>query len=184
MRIVAGKYRSRKLVAPEGMNTRPTWDQVREAVFSSLGGSFTQGNFFDPFAGSGAFGFEALSRGYTKAILADRDPEAIMAIKQNKNSLKLNDECEIWLYDYHKSLKQAVRKELKFDLIYLDPPYELNKYEEILTLIEEGKLLNPQGRIVVESGKGLSYNYPGSLVKYKEATYGKAVINYFVEANQ
>lgn len=184
MRIVAGKYRSRKLIAPEGMNTRPTLDQVREAVFSSLGGSFTSGSFFDPFAGSGAFGFEALSRGFTYALLADRDQEAINVIKQNKHSLKLNEECEIWFYDYHKSLKQAQRKGLKFDLIYLDPPYELNKYEEILNLIEEDELLNPQGRIVVESAKGLSYNYPSSLIKYKEATYGKATVSYFVEANQ
>ncbi len=184
MRIVAGKFRSRKLVAPEGMNTRPTLDQVREAVFSSLGGYFSQGNFFDPFAGSGAFGFEALSRGFTKVILGDRDPLAINAIKQNKNSLKLGAECEIWFYDYHKSLKQAQRKKLKFDLIYLDPPYELNKNEEILDLIIEAGILNSQGRIVVESGKGLSYNYPSSLIKYKEAAYGKAVVSYFVEANQ
>ena len=178
MRITAGKFRSRKLISPEGESTRPTQDQVKEAVFSHLGGMFDQGAVLDLFAGSGAIGFEALSRGMKEAVLNDHDPSAVRAMRANKEKLGLGDEVTILNYDYNKALKLLSKKEKSFDLIYLDPPYALNAYDKAMRMIKEGNLLRENGILVAESAKDTEITAEGWDC-YKEAKYGVALIRYY-----
>ena len=180
MRIVAGKYRSRKLKAVEGLSTRPTADRIKEAVYSSLGTYFGGAMMLDLFAGSGNIGLEALSRGMDKVVFVDSDSKAIAVIKENVACLKVENECEIWKMDYKNALAKCVDENLKFRLIYLDPPYDYNKLADILLWIEQYELLDYNGVVVVENRKEDEYQSEyQKLQLYKEASYGITKIRYF-----
>lgn len=178
MRIVAGVHRSRKLKTLEGNDTRPTLDKIKEAIFSSIGPYFTDGNMLDLFAGSGSMGLESISRGMTQAYFSDCNKEAIEVIQNNVKSLKEEDRCIIKQLDYKQMLKEY--KDMSFSFIFIDPPYALNVHDNILVFIEANHMLSEDGVVVVESDKDtnllLSYQ---SLKKVKEKVYGKTKITYY-----
>lgn len=183
MRIIAGEFRSRKLNTLPGNNTRPTLDKVKEAVFSSLGGSFQEGEMLDLFAGSGGVGLESLSRGIKKAYFCDVNREAIKVIESNIKALKVENRSFVYCANY-KSMLQKMKNH-QFSLIYLDPPYALKVIDEILMFIDENDMLDPYGSIVVESAKEDVYKERyGSLVKRKEKEYGISRITYFEKESQ
>ena len=177
MLIVAGVQRSRKLETLEGDNTRPTLDKVKEAVFSSLGGKFYEGSILDLFGGCGSIALEAISRGMEKAVIVDNNYDAVQVIRRNVASLKEEDKVSVWKLDYKKAIKRCEEENLKFDLIYLDPPYRKGWYNEILQRITESSLLKEDGRIVCESLKEEVLDAKG-LVVYKEAVYGIMKVSY------
>ena len=117
MRIIAGEFASRKLLTREGMETRPTLDKVKEAVFSSLGTYFDGGTVLDLYAGSGAIGLEALSRGMRKAIFVDSSRDAIRVIKENVNALKVNDRCRILNMKAQAALEILQEEDITADLL-------------------------------------------------------------------
>ena len=151
MRIIAGKYRSRKLVTLEGLATRPTLDQTKEAIFSSLGNYLPDFTVLDVFGGSGALSLESLSRGASKAYIIDNNIEAIDIIKKNKEALRVQDELVI----YHGSYEQILRKltHIKFDVIFLDPPFRMKVIDELIEFIIEHNMLKDDGYIVAEYPK-------------------------------
>jgi 16S rRNA (guanine966-N2)-methyltransferase len=131
MRIIAGEFRSRTLVAPKGTATRPTTDRARESLFNVLNNliSFDGIRVLDLYAGSGAFSFEALSRGAKHATLVERDRHAIIAIDANAKSLNVKDYVSV----FHSDALQFLRKQTRqFDLIFADAPYEDEHSRELL----------------------------------------------------
>ena len=180
MRIIAGTHRSRRFDAPQGRNTRPTLDKVREAVFSSLGGFFDGGNVLDLYAGSGAIGFEALSRGKEHAVFADSDRHAVQVIRANASLLGLEERCTIYPMKAEKViglLKEAGRK---FDLVYLDPPYRRQENEAMVEKLCEADVLTEDAVVVIESLKEEQFSERiADLVRYKEAVYGISRISYY-----
>lgn len=173
MRIVAGIYKNKNIVAPSGEHTRPTSDKTRESIFNIIAPYIVDSNVLDIFSGSGALGLEALSRGAKKVTLIDNDINAINCIKENINNLKANDKVKVIQDDYKviKSLNE------KFDVILFDPPYKLEVFDEIFNLIKEHSLLNEYGVIVYESNKenSLTGEYDG--FKLKVYKYGIAFVN-------
>ena len=137
MRIVAGKHKNRNLVAPNGLNTRPTSDKTRESIFNIISPYIYESNVLDIFAGSGALAIEALSRGAKKITLIDSDENAIKAIKENINNIKENDKANI-IYDDYKIISSLNER---YDIILLDPPYKLDVFDEIFEYIINGNLL-------------------------------------------
>ncbi|MDB6081467.1 MAG: hypothetical protein JWO53_739, partial [Chlamydiia bacterium] len=123
MHIIAGSFRHRKLVAPQGDKTRPTSSRLRETVFNICQGSIENTNFLDICAGSGAMGLEALSRGAKSAIFIDNNQQAIRAISKNISLCGVEKLTEIIYKDALGALKQLEQSNHKFDLCYLDPPY-------------------------------------------------------------
>jgi 16S rRNA (guanine966-N2)-methyltransferase len=121
MRVVAGIYGGRRLVAPAGSVTRPTSDRVREALFSVLGGSVRDARVLDLFAGSGALGIEALSRGAAAAVFVERAPKAIAAIRANLDALGI--EGDVRRMEARAALRAASTRGEAYDLVFLDPPY-------------------------------------------------------------
>ena len=131
MRIIAGEFRSRILVTPKGSATRPTTDRARESLFNVLNNlvSFDGIRVLDLYAGSGAFAFEALSRGAKHATLVERDRHAIIAIDANAKSLNVKDRVSV----FHSDVLAFLRKEPKqFDLIFADAPYDDEHSRELL----------------------------------------------------
>ena len=177
MRIVAGKFRSLKLESVDGMNTRPTADRIKEAVFSSIGPYFYGGKMLDCYAGSGNIGLEALSRGIDEVDGFEIDEKACACIKKNIQKLKVEKQ-----YHLHKKDILSHIQELKgpYDLIYIDPPYAKQQNEKLMEMISKHQLLSDEGILVVESLKeDLFKEQIGDLKLYKIANYGITKISYY-----
>lgn len=180
MRIVAGKFSSRKLKTLEGTSTRPTLDKVKEAVFSSLGGFFDGGTFLDLYAGSGAIGLEAISRGVDHAYFVERLFPASKIIHENIHLLHCENQSTVLKMSAIQALEEFSSQGLKFDFVYLDPPYALQENEKIMRILEEKSLLNEYAKVIVESLKEDCFpNQIGNLINYKEAIYGITKITYY-----
>lgn len=171
IRIVAGKYRHRTLKFPSLETTRPTKDMVREALFSSLGEKTINASILDLFSGSGSLAIEAISRGAKKGICVDKDEISAKTIKDNVRTLGI-DNISIINDDYKNVISNLNEK---FDIIFLDPPYKMDVYQEILDQVMSLNLLNDFGIIVMESDHELSLinSYSFKLKTYK---YGKSYI--------
>ncbi|TMN23476.1 16S rRNA (guanine(966)-N(2))-methyltransferase RsmD [Lentibacillus cibarius] len=150
MRVVSGLHRGRQLKSVPGKIARPTTDKVKEAIFQVLGPYFRQGACLDLFAGSGALGIEALSRGMEKAIFVDKHPKAIHTINENIRMLQLENNVEIFKSDAFNALNGAAKRGLQFDLILLDPPYYKVNYAKLLGKVTELDLLHDDGMIFCE----------------------------------
>ena len=173
MRIVGGKYRHRLIVYPDdATHTRPTKDRVREAIFSAVG-DITNYNVLDLYAGSGAMGIEALSRGASHCVFVDNSVIAIKTIKENVTNLKIpNEEYEIIK---NRDLIALDLLKQKFDLIILDPPYEEGQYEMIVDLLKQKDLLSENAIIVMEANRPIileNIDYK----KNKEYHYGEIMV--------
>jgi 16S rRNA (guanine(966)-N(2))-methyltransferase RsmD len=151
MRVVAGTYGGRRLVAPAGSETRPTSDRVREALFSVLGTTVHDARVLDLFAGSGALGIEALSRGARSAVFVDSSRKAIQAVKANLEALGL--EADVWPVAARAALRTASSRSEAYDLVFLDPPYR--RAAELGRELSEGlaAVLAPGARVVTESDR-------------------------------
>jgi len=157
MRIVGGKYRHRLIIYPDDMeHTRPTKDRIREAIFSALG-DITNSNALDLYAGSGAMGLEALSRCASKCAFVDVSPIAIKTIKGNLDNLKITSEEYILIKDKDiNALERFKTLNEKFDLVFLDPPYEQGQYQQIVDLLLSKDLLSEHAIIVIEANRDVS----------------------------
>lgn len=148
MRVIAGIHKSKALESLEGRTTRPTMDKVKEGIFNSL--QEISGVGLDLFAGSGALGIEALSRGMDKMIFIDQNFKAFKVIKHNLKSLELEDQAEVYKNNAARALKILAKREMQFDVIFLDPPYEKGLIDEVLEAIASFDLLKESGIIVCE----------------------------------
>ena len=172
MRIIAGQWRGRTLAAPAGSRTRPTSDRAREGLFSMLTsrlGSFEGLAVADLFAGSGALGLEALSRGAAHCIFIDNDREAIAALKRNVAALDAEARTEI----RQQPAESAPPPDRPFDLVFLDPPYGLGLAEQALTHVANAQWLAPGALVSVETGERLAA-IPETLEVETERRFGKA----------
>ena len=132
MRVIAGEFRSRPLQAPRGMATRPTSDKLRETLFNVLGPRVVGSKFVDLYAGSGAVGIEAISRGAEFVWFAEKAPPAVAAIRGNLRALKVPGEYAIEDRGVARLLSELVKSARAVDLVFLDPPYEAaDEYRQI-----------------------------------------------------
>ena len=156
MRIIAGKYGSRKLITLEGLATRPTLDQTKEAIFSSLGGYINDFVILDVFGGSGALSLESISRGAK---------EAYIIIKKSAENLGVGQELHVYLGDYKKILERLNNK--KFDIVFLDPPFRMKVIDELCQYLIENDMISEGGYIVAEYPKEdiVEQDYEGYRIK-------------------
>ena len=177
MRVIAGTARGVRLaVVPEGV--RPTGDRVREAVFNSLGQFFEGGDALDLYAGTGALGIEALSRGIGRAVFVERDRAARKAILENLKKTGFGGRAEVVPGDVRRAVGRLAGEGRRFDLIFADPPYRIGRSEVGGILDRLGALLVPGGRVVIEGGeappeglfgrKGSTRRYGGTFVTVLE----------------
>jgi 16S rRNA (guanine966-N2)-methyltransferase len=164
VRVVAGEFRGRRLAAPRGVRTRPTADRVREALFSMLG-DVTGARVLDLYAGSGALGIEALSRGAESAVFVERDARAADVIDRNLSSLGLDEQVV-----RQDALRFLARAEGMFDLVFCDPPYDSAPRLAGALTERLPALTSETARIVTESDKRMPLELPFRLLT--ERTYG------------
>ena len=152
MRIITGKARGVKLLTLDGLDTRPTSERSKEAIFSMLQFEIQDKIVLDLFAGSGQMGLEALSRGASRVYLVDRGRGACDIIKKNIEKSRLTDGCIALCEDSLSFLKKQSGVE-KFDIVFLDPPYATNLINDALDLLAEKNLINEAAYIVCESDR-------------------------------
>ena len=151
MRIISGTARGTKLETLDGQDTRPTLDRVKEPLFSIIQNYIYGAKVLDLFSGSGALALESLSRGAELAVCCDYSKKAIEIIKQNAKKTHLEDKIKIINRDYKKCLEEL--KNIKFDIIFLDPPYKTDYWLSAIEMIMEKNLLNDDGIIIFETDR-------------------------------
>ncbi len=171
MRIIGGKNRSRIINEVGIPTTKPTADNVREAVFNSLY-DVNGAVVLDLFAGSGSYGLEALSRGAKSSHFNDNHPKAIATIKENINLLGEKENCFVTPYEYNQALFHIRNKDLKYDLVFLDPPYEFESddYNYIIFGLRDN--LNEGAKIVLELHKNQEFELTNNFKIIKDQIYG------------
>ncbi len=177
MRIISGKARGTKLNTLEGKSTRPTLDRVKESIFNIIQNDIRNSVFLDLFAGSGAIGLEAASRGAKKVILCDKSNEAMQIIKKNIEKTHLNEAVETYLMDFKTLLNTVINE--KIDIIYIDPPYESNYAIEAINIILNKNLITKDSLLMIETDR--KTHIEEELNKYDikivdERKYGRAEI--------
>lgn len=173
MRIISGKYKGREIKGYNIDGTRPTMDRVKESLFASIQ-NYVKGSIcLDLFAGSGGLGIEALSEGAQSCYFVDNNKIVIDILKKNLTSLKVEEDYFLIKKDYVEALKTF---DMKFDIIFLDPPYHLNMMNNAIDLIIENNLLNDGGIIVCEYEEG---TVNCDLQILKEKRYGSKNVTIF-----
>lgn len=165
MHIFSGIYKSRKILSPKGEETRPTSGRLREALFNICQSQIEGTSFLDLFAGSGAMGLEALSRGAKEATFVDNSRESIRCIEANLSALGIEKSSRVIYSDVFEAVKKLAKQGISFDIIYADPPYALSTQRrledkmslsvQVLTLLDEFiesklLLLKPEGSLFLE----------------------------------
>ena len=172
MRVISGSARSLRLVVPEGLEVRPTIDRYKETVFNILNQQVPGALVLDLFAGSGANGIEALSRGASEAVFVENGFMAIAAIEENLKFTKLFEKATLMKYDYTRALTDLKDQGRKFDVIYMDPPFDQGFENHALSLIMDNGLLAEDGIIVCESDKLTEIDFGDKPYElYKEKAY-------------
>ena len=171
MRIIAGSARSLPLRCPEGMDTRPTSDQIKETLFNMLQSDVSGCYFLDLFAGSGQMGLESLSRGGEYSVFVENNRKAAKCIEDNIKFTKFDQNARLIVSDVVSAL-YTMEGKYKFDIISMDPPYNKELEKDALTFLSTSSMLKPDTKIIVEASVETNFDYVEELgfeiVKYKK----------------
>lgn len=176
MRIIAGRMKGTKLFTLDGLNTRPTLDRVKEPLFSIINFKLEDSVVLDLFSGSGALGLESISRGAKTAYLCDNSYNAVRIINQNVEKTKAQNQVVVLSKSFEKVLEECSLKNIKFDIIFLDPPYKTDYAERATEIITEKNLLNDNGIIIIETDtreKVIEKLQNIDITMYDERKYGR-----------
>jgi len=183
MRITGGIARGRHLAAPRGRDVRPTSDKVREAIFDRLGPGGPRGTALDLFAGTGALGLEALSRGADRVVLVDRDPRAVAACRANAAALGLAGPVEVLRAEAFAFLRGPGRG-LQADLVLLDPPYAFDRWTELLAALRSCQAVRSGGMVVAERAARSTPVVATGYQALRSSRYGDTAVDLLVAADE
>ena len=158
MRVIAGSAKRLQLKTLDGFETRPTTDRIKETFFNMISPYLADARFLDLFAGSGAIGIEALSRGCEEAVFVENNPQAVKCIKENLQRTHLSERASLLDADVFLTLKRLEGGK-PFDYIYMDPPYHCLLEQRVLEYLAESELLNESGVIILEAAKDTDISY-------------------------
>lgn len=177
MRIIAGSARGRTFDAPQGRDTRPTLDRVRENVFNILQMKVRGAKVLDLFSGSGAMAFEAISRGAAEAVLVDIDRAANAVQRQNAAKLRMEGQCRILQCDWQMAIRQLTATGERFQVIFLDPPYAMHDMVPVMEALRP--LLVEDAVILLEHEAKVFPATPDGFELYDSRKYGIAGVSFF-----
>jgi 16S rRNA (guanine966-N2)-methyltransferase len=182
MRVVTGRFGGRRIRAPEAPGVRPTSDRVREALFAWLG-ALEGVRVLDVYAGSGAIGIEALSRGASSVTFIERGAASLAALRDNLRTLGIGQtEARVLRGDAVATLRRLGRQAARFDLVFLDPPYASGEAERALVALVDARLLTPEGTVVLEAAWRHPVAAVPGLQAIEERRYGDTVLLRFTAA--
>lgn len=181
MRVTGGEYGGQTLVCPQRSGVRPTENRVRQALFNVLGEAIIETTVLDMFAGTGAVGIEALSRGAKYVLFMEKNPAVARSLRANLQRLRVNDgQYKIMVGDALKLLTKVEKLHAGFDLAFIDPPYQAGLYEPAINMIKQKNILKANGIMVLE----YSTRMPAPVLqkdwqKVKTRTYGETALDFW-----
>jgi len=183
MRVISGKAKGRRLIAPKGGAIRPTADRIKESLFNILPRDFSGMKILELFAGTGNISIEALSRGAESALLVDASERSARIIRENLRRLELTDRAQMWVMPVRRALNAVGRQGSKFDVIFLDPPYDQKLVGRSLELIASVDPVYPTGVVVAEHSvrETLKSSYR-FLSLNDQRRYGDTLLSFFRHA--
>ncbi len=181
MRIISGTYRGLRIGTMKGGTLRPTSDQLRETLFNVLGPEIEGKSFLDAYAGTGAVGIEALSRGATEVVFIEHHRPAAELIRKNLSALKIEEGFYVMTTTVLKGLERLTEEGSHFDFVFLDPPYEeIREYHHVLRQLARGELLRPASLVIAEHSRhcNLEENY-GALRQTRLLRHGDSQLGFY-----
>ena len=179
VRVISGSARGLKLNTPGDDRVRPTTDRVKESMFNIVQDWVYDSQVLDLFAGSGALGIEALSRGASQAVFCDNSLDSIKIIKSNIEKARVADRSQIVSGDFKRCLRDMEAKNQSFDMIFVDPPYYEGLFEEVLDTIRSCKILKKDGIVIVEHDAKKPIGQVEGLEVYKEKKYSITMLTFY-----
>ena len=179
MKVISGMLKGRIIKGYDIDGTRPTMDRVKESLFGMIQDYIKDSIVLDLFAGSGQLGIEALSNGAKLCYFTDNNNEVIKVLNSNISNLNIKDKSKVILTDWKRFLNESSDKGLKFDLIFVDPPYDYDVYEKILDKVSNLNLLNNSGLIILEHHNLKLKEKYDNLTLFKEKKYGNKSVNIY-----
>lgn len=181
MRVIAGKFKSRKLKGPGLLSLRPTSDRLRETLFNILGPSVEDSLFVDLYAGTGAIGIEAISRGSREVIFVESSPRAARLARENLAALDIFSGAELIEEDAAKALEKLTKRRVLADFVFLDPPYEsTGEHVATLEFLDASHLIAPQGIVIVEHSRKMQLiDRLDRLERTRLVEQGDAVLSFY-----
>lgn len=182
MRIISGKARGRRIDAPEGLNTRPVTDQIRESLFNMWQMDIYDSEFLDLFSGSGSMGLEAMSRGASKVVMVDNSIEATRIIKQNIVNTGLGDvKHQVCKGDVFREITRLDNNNEQFDIIYVDPPFTVDEiFYPLMEALGQVNILKENGVLAIRTLKVKKMgDIYGCLSKTKDKMYGISCVHFY-----
>ena len=181
LRVISGTAKGHKLKTLKGISTRPTSDRVKESLFNIISGMIPGAGVLDIYAGTGSIGIEALSRGSDFAVFVDISNECSRIIRENLVNTKLIDKASVITGDIFITLNKISKNNKKFDIIFLDPPYNKNLVEETLNCIIENDVLKRSSIVIAEHDiDDIVSDEIGVLKKVRSTNYGDTVMSFFM----
>lgn len=178
MRIISGSLKGRNIDTYNIIGTRPTMDRVKESVFATISSKIPNSTSLDLFCGSGSLGIEAISNGSKYCYFNDSNKIVINKLKENINKFKIEDKCYLTTLDYKEALKYYQNRNIKFDLVFLDPPYKDLVIDNILNILDEYQLLNKESLVICEYSTNIN-NKNNNYELIKNKRYGDKYINIY-----
>ncbi|WP_290687084.1 16S rRNA (guanine(966)-N(2))-methyltransferase RsmD [Intestinibacter sp.] len=180
LRVISGKARGLKLNTPKNQDVRPTTDRVKESLFNIINFDIMDSNVLDLFAGTGSLGIECLSRGANKCVFVDKSKESMSIVKSNIKKARVENESITMNIDFKSAILSLGNKGEKFNIIFMDPPYYKNMFEDALSMVDQNNLLEEDGVIVVEHDTKDSFpENIGRLYKSRDKKYGKTTLTFY-----
>ncbi|MEA2658291.1 MAG: hypothetical protein QOF64_876 [Candidatus Binatota bacterium] len=185
MRVIGGNAKGRRLLVPKGQSVRPTAVRVKNSLFNILPRDLAGMKVLDLFAGTGNLSIEALSRGASEAVLVDVSARSAEAIRENLRRFGYGARVTLWVAPVARTLRALAKRAQKFDLIFLDPPYDKGWVGPSIEIIDRGQLLSAAGTVVAEHSdrEAVSMRYE-SLVLNDQRHYGDTRLSFFQHAAQ
>jgi 16S rRNA (guanine966-N2)-methyltransferase len=181
LRIIGGELKGRKLITAAGMQTRPTADRVRESIFNILGASVRGAPVLDLFAGSGAMGIEALSRGAETVVFVDNDKTALAVLAKNIKTCALEDSATIIKWDILKNVDIIRSFVPAFNLVFIDPPYNQNMIQPTLSNLAKSQSLENGARVAIEHSSREAIAVKDQNFKISDQRrYGKTLVSFLI----
>ncbi|MBF0223844.1 MAG: 16S rRNA (guanine(966)-N(2))-methyltransferase RsmD [Desulfobacterales bacterium] len=180
LRIIAGALKGKKLDTIDGKKVRPTSGKVREAVYSIISTQISDAIVLDLFAGTGAMGIEAISRGANKSIFIDNFTNSLSTIKKNVTKCRIENQSSIIKWDILRNLSCISYDKPLFDIVFIDPPYGKNIVNQVLTNLHMSKCLKPEALIIVEHSKEENIlNEYIDFKRYDQRKYGQTFVSFY-----
>jgi 16S rRNA (guanine(966)-N(2))-methyltransferase RsmD len=180
MRIIAGELKGKRLVVPRGLGTRPTADQVRIALMDTLMPYLPGARFLDLFAGAGGVGLEALSRGASRAVLVERDAAAVAALRRNVVTLDVEAGTRVLRTDVDRALDRLAADGERFELVFLDPPYDGDLVKSTLERLAAGAVTTPRALVIAQHfTKQPPPGAVGVLAAFRTRRFGETTLTFF-----